>query len=253
MINPDKCDYEDKVTLKPGPCYLMNNGKEIVKISEKVYPAVRYFDVDKSSNRALTEFGWCSSSNIKNIDANWINYINKNLKLNEINIPGTLGSGTYNFGQTQDLDIIEQLNSGIRYLDVRLATNNNELNKLYLFHGKLPFISTTPSLNTKGEETIIIHITEERIVSKTKNLSQLNADYTILNKDYGSNFYTGDTLVTSSDPYNYNNTANNEKIFSYIIKIDVSEMGECRNYPKDGCGPLRNCSFRNFTFSYNTL
>ncbi|OUM56997.1 hypothetical protein PIROE2DRAFT_18158, partial [Piromyces sp. E2] len=96
MINPDKCDYEGKVTLKPGPCYLMSNGNEIVKNLDKVYPAVRYFDIDH--NRALTEFGWCSFTDIKDIDSNWMSYINKNLKLNEINIPGTHDSGTYNVG-----------------------------------------------------------------------------------------------------------------------------------------------------------
>ena len=75
--------------------------------------------------------------------------------INNITIPGTHDSGTYDIGQltnfnifnkifrnietsvlsgagqTQDLDITEQLNSGIRYFDIRIANNKN--NPTYLF------------------------------------------------------------------------------------------------------------------------
>jgi len=97
----------------------------------------------------------------KNIDAKWMNYINNSTYINQIVIPGTHDSGTYNvgtlsvinnkyakylnplglvtaqlseFAQTQSMNIIEQLNNGIRYLDVRLGLENAKSEKLFLCH-----------------------------------------------------------------------------------------------------------------------
>ena len=56
----------------------------------------------------------------------WMSKIPDDTKLSRITIPGTHDSGTYKlsyipFAQTQTRDIREQLNSGIRFLDIRLA------------------------------------------------------------------------------------------------------------------------------------
>ncbi|ORX49594.1 PLC-like phosphodiesterase [Piromyces finnis] len=133
-----------------------------------------------------------------NIDANWMKYISNNLYINQINIPGTHDSGTLNignyrndifdfpidaviseFGQTQDLDIREQLEHGIRYLDIRITIKNkNDI--LYITHNGvkcLKPIHLNPSsnintllylsdvfdlcisfLNKHPTETIIIHL-----------------------------------------------------------------------------------------------
>ncbi|KAG4084154.1 PLC-like phosphodiesterase [Neocallimastix lanati (nom. inval.)] len=92
-----------------------------------------------------------------------------NLKLNQINIPGTHDSGTYDIGkttnhkalefylsplfwginkiqsifaQTQNLNIEDQLLNGIRYLDVRLGLDekNNLTKELYLIHEIIPCV-----------------------------------------------------------------------------------------------------------------
>ena len=88
------------------------------------------------------------NSNQINVDSEWMKYINGNLKLNQINIPGTHDSGTYGIiaddsvveniaeylrelglllklddikeatARTQELNILQQLESGVRYLDI---------------------------------------------------------------------------------------------------------------------------------------
>lgn len=66
--------------------------------------------------------------------------VDGNLKLNEINIPGTHDSATQYvklalFSKCQCLNIKEQLDAGFRYLDIRLAVDNE---KLKLVHGFTP-------------------------------------------------------------------------------------------------------------------
>lgn len=63
----------------------------------------------------------------------WMNYIDENRFLSQINIPGAHNSGTYNFNKfifrnyvkTQNLSITDQLNFGIRFLDIRCRHINN--------------------------------------------------------------------------------------------------------------------------------
>eukprot|EP00833_Pecoramyces_ruminatium_P018196 jgi/Orpsp1_1/1192228/evm.model.d7180000091533.1 len=49
---------------------------------------------------ATTLFAYVKAE--ESIDAYWMNYINENLKLNEINIPGTHNSGTFNIDKSPD-------------------------------------------------------------------------------------------------------------------------------------------------------
>ncbi|KAG4106313.1 PLC-like phosphodiesterase [Neocallimastix lanati (nom. inval.)] len=152
---------------------------------------------------------------IFNHDADWMRYIDDNTKINEINIPGTHDTGTYNIdhyiynsnfpflttvlpdnikdltGKTQDLNIEEQLESGIRYLDIRLGLNGKS-NKLYVTHGSLACLEEDEYenytylyfeniikycinfLRKYGSETIIIHLKKEDINIKEKQESLIN-------------------------------------------------------------------------------
>ena len=70
---------------------------------------------------------------------NWMKGINGDKYISEIAIPGTHDSGTselqYNlFAQTQYLSIPEQLNAGVRMLDIRLRNYNDAL---VVHHGSL--------------------------------------------------------------------------------------------------------------------
>jgi len=154
-------------------------------------------------------------------DADWMGYIDNSTKINEINIPGTHDTGTYSIGenfrlnypeysaltsylppifkeltgQTQDLNITEQLESGIRYFDIRLGLND-KIKKLYVTHGPLACLEQNDNvdgdylkehnsyaylyfekvieycinfLRKHESETIIIHLKEEDINIKTND------------------------------------------------------------------------------------
>ncbi len=63
----------------------------------------------------------------------WMSHLDGNIKLGQIGIPGTHDSGTFYGGtnlikevaQTQNWNIMEQLQNGIRFLDIRLSDDGN--------------------------------------------------------------------------------------------------------------------------------
>jgi len=169
---------------------------------------VPYYDIDIKNNRVLTEWGWCTYS-YETIDANWMSFLDKKLKLNQINIPGTHDTGTYDIGkvwksstennkiidgsflasvksltaQTQDLNIKDQLKNGIRYLDIRLHLDDKD-ELPYLYHGYFACYdsNTEDYLYLKNvlkycidflvdhkDETIILHLKREGIKDKITN------------------------------------------------------------------------------------
>jgi len=149
-----------------------------------------------------------TNSNQFNLDADWMSFVNGNLKLNLVNMPGTHDSGTYNIkvsdedleriknsdsgepniidlinsnidaakqalGRTQNKSFFEQLNSGVRYFDIRLAWDGDNA---ILAHGPLDckddngenltvekvLDTCVDFLNKHIYETIIFHIKYER-------------------------------------------------------------------------------------------
>lgn len=71
---------------------------------------------------------------------NWMANIPDNAYINTLNIPGSHDSGMYNAqwgagysSETQDLDIAEQLNAGVRIFDIRLRYGGG--GRCYLCHG----------------------------------------------------------------------------------------------------------------------
>ena len=147
---------------------------------------------------------FCNVNADDNIDANWMSYLtNNNTLLNQLNIPGTHDSGTYDIGKlmnndiadkvfklltftwmttsqiaeftkTQKLDITEQLEHGIRYLDIRMMINDKNSTEIYISHEDVPCVNLKNGhytlkltdvldecINFLGKhklETIIIHL-----------------------------------------------------------------------------------------------
>jgi len=161
-------------------------------------------------------------SAVFNVDTQWMTYIDGTKKINEINIPGTHDTGTLEmangavaeFSKTQSLTITEQLEHGIRYLDLRITLSDKDSTDLYLTHNgyvcydpdntkeKLYLSKVLNSciefLNTNYNETIIIHLKREDITGDIKNniedenpeknyLAKLIAEHTILNENIVSN------------------------------------------------------------------
>lgn len=66
---------------------------------------------------------------------NWMSFLPDNLKLFNLTIPGTHNSCAYDcspFAKCQKLSLIDQLNSGVRYLDVRCRQIEDQFR---LYHG----------------------------------------------------------------------------------------------------------------------
>ncbi len=69
--------------------------------------------------------------------ADWMSYLDDDLKISQINLPGTHDSGTKKVtsstsAQCQDTSIAEQLSNGIRFLDIRMEADGE---RLRLVHG----------------------------------------------------------------------------------------------------------------------
>lgn len=101
----------------------------------------------------------------------WMKRISDNKLLHELSIPGTHDTGTYAvyvnvFAQTQTLSILEQLQAGIRYLDIRCHHADNRLS---IYHGPIPTTLTFQEvikdcitfLNANPSECIIMQVKNE--------------------------------------------------------------------------------------------
>jgi len=118
-------------------------------------------------NRDIEKFKWVFSL------SNWMRFVDGEKYLSEINIPGTHDSGAYfsvpladKLWKDQDKSIAEQLQEGIRYLDVRCVVTDNSLD---IYHGvidqMLSFFNVCADcynfLTANPSETILMSIKDE--------------------------------------------------------------------------------------------
>jgi len=114
-----------------------------------------------------------------NLDSDWMMRIDGSLKLNQINIPGSHDSGTFGIknllgdptAKTQDKTILGQLQSGVRYLDIRLGWDYfNDITNI--IHGdkisfdcnltlESVFKDCTDFLSFHRNETVIVSLKNE--------------------------------------------------------------------------------------------
>ncbi|OUM56499.1 Non-catalytic module family DOC2, partial [Piromyces sp. E2] len=230
MVNPDNCPFKGKIHINSQQCYLTSDGKYVIRDIPISYTGATYYDIDETNRRALTEFGWCDYISYIN-DAGWMNNIpNKNLTINQINIPGTHDSGTYymdfsSYAQTQNLDIYGQLMHGIRYFDIRVGTNN--MNEIFINHNgfkcfnkkthKLYFLKdifdeSIDFLHKYQNETVIIHLKEEKFHSDFKGedvfrrigqMTIFNNRDIVYNKPYSDYFYKDKFFIDEDDSKPY--------------------------------------------------
>lgn len=167
------------------------------------------------------------------IDSNWMMYLpNRKLYLNQYNIQGTHDSGTYNmpfydkkFLQTQSMTIMNQLKSGIRYLDIRITIDMDDKNKLFLSHegyvcnnlygDKLYLYDVIETcvefLKIHKKETIILHLKNEsndykemeKRINKEDScnyiIGKLIADVLNENKDFKNYIYISNEIPKLND------------------------------------------------------
>jgi len=209
-------------------------------------------------------------------DANWMSHLSNYTYINEINIPGTHDSGTRDtvwtkapWSETQSLSIKEQLEHGIRYLDLRLTVDDDDWdNKLYITHdgakcyddsGTLYFSEVLNDcinfVSDHSLETVIIHLKSEalpeRITKYPNRFDNILAFETILNssiirdKKVSEYFYNENyipnlggvrgkiVLLTRYDlNYNYTLFPDIDKYYTGKVgnTITIPEMGNCYEY-----------------------
>ncbi len=134
-----------------------------------------------------------SSSTFAYNSSSWMQDIDDNTYLGQLAIPGTHDSGAYeistDIGETQDWSISQQLNNGIRFLDIRIA-NNSSQNDFEVRHGILELGSFNKNvmepvinfLSSHPHETIFMSIKDE----DTLDILRLKRSYIHKN---GSKFY----------------------------------------------------------------
>jgi len=94
--NPDNCPFYDHAYILSNYCSMLSGGSNKIKGLTESENAL-YYDIDINNKRVLTEWGWCNYVHDL-VDANWMSCIDDELKLNQINIPGTHDSGTADIG-----------------------------------------------------------------------------------------------------------------------------------------------------------
>ncbi|HDR7618080.1 hypothetical protein COL71_28835 [Bacillus mycoides] len=202
-------------------------------------------DIEIASN----DKGYSHDSSIGYSNPNWMNKMPGTLKISELSIPGThnsmsrYGGGLYpdDYIKTQTMDVNTQLNSGIRYLDIRLRKESNALLKAY--HGSVNqnaiFSSDildkiTAFLRTNPGETIFMRVKNEcngpgtgkcTDASTTKTWAQIFEDNYYNNASYSNYFWKGAS----------NNPTLNEVKGKIVVMSD---------FPTDG---------KRFGIPYNTL
>lgn len=105
----------------------------------------------------------------------WMQRIDGEKRLSELTIPGTHDSGTYrkqgiSSATCQTLNIIGQLTSGIRFLDIRLKRGSDDDGVLWVYHGPIPMdlrfkedvlVNCQKFLDDNPSETIVMSIKNE--------------------------------------------------------------------------------------------
>lgn len=190
-INKDVSGGNDDVVLRD-----IKDGDLINKFSgENLYIA----DASGADNSFMVSFTPLSDNT-----ESWMSHLSDDLNLYDISIPGTHDSGTkeadMNSASCQNYTIEEQLNDGIRFLDVRidehLKVNHGGISCHLDFKTVLQWIDTF--LTAHPSETIIMRLKEE------------------------SGKIGGDLNVFFKDP------ANEKLVARFLRDTKLHKLGECR-------------------------
>ncbi|MHA2890651.1 phosphatidylinositol-specific phospholipase C [Bacillus cereus] len=137
--------------------------------------------------------GYSHNENIGYENKNWMNTINDSTRLSRLSIPGTHDSmSTGNGGdiaQTQSMSLETQLNSGIRYLDIRCALIGGAF---HMYHGIMDLGTkmedvlniTTKFLKEHPSETILMRVKQENSSASDAEFNQKMQDYINGYKDF---------------------------------------------------------------------
>lgn len=149
---------------------------------------------------------WISDDIVMSIDtSDWMSKLDDDIKISQINIPGTHDTCARYGGplvECQSLELIKQLEAGIRFIDIRCRHKKNEF---AIYHGIVPqqiFFDTVRDvcqefIRSHPRECIIMSIKEENKAEKcTRKFEETLNEYLIDNEHY---WYLGDQVPTLGD------------------------------------------------------
>lgn len=137
--------------------------------------------------------GYSHDENIGYENKNWMNTISDTAPLSQLSIPGTHDSMSSGNGgdiaQTQSMSLHTQLNSGIRYLDIRCALIGGAF---HMYHGIIDLGTkmedvlniTTKFLKEHPSETILMRVKQEHSSASDAEFNQKIQDYINGYKDF---------------------------------------------------------------------
>ena len=124
--------------------------------------------------------------------ANWMSQLDDNVSIRNINMPGSHDTmALYSIadlaGQCQSLSLHDQLNLGVRFLDIRLKEDHDKLKAVHGFiDQKVSFETITKTIEEfieKNPSEFIIMSVKEEADSSNSEISFENSLKTYLNKD----------------------------------------------------------------------
>ena len=124
--------------------------------------------------------------------ANWMSHLDDNVSIRNINMPGSHDTmALYSIadlaGQCQSLSLHDQLNLGVRFLDIRLKEDHDKLKSVHGFiDQKVSFETITRTIEEfieKNPSEFIIMSVKEEAESSNSEISFENSLKSYLNKD----------------------------------------------------------------------
>ncbi|QIG89575.1 phosphatidylinositol-specific phospholipase C [Chryseobacterium sp. POL2] len=184
---------------------------------------------------------------------NWMSFFGDNRPLHFISIPGTHDSGALHDGntlgfttyaKTQDYSIADQLNFGIRYLDIRCNYKDGEFK---IYHGSVDqkqdfddvlktcrsFLAANPS------ETIIMSVKQEKSNITNNTYSQRFYQYT---QAYPNLFYLGNKIP------NLGKVRGKIVLVRRFISGDNFGINTYSNWPDNAIADVTNADKVNYYF-----
>lgn len=159
-------------------------------------------DSEVATNKAMKLQATGAQANPSGND--WMQYLANDRSLSSITIPGTHDAGArfepvYGTAKTQNLTIAEQLNAGVRFLDIRCRFFENSFT---IHHGAIyqnmnfddVLVACRTFLEANPSETIVMSVKEEHTPSgNTMTYEERFLKYT---QDYAGLFRLGNTIPT---------------------------------------------------------
>ena len=148
-------------------------------------------------------------SNLNLDNSDWMSRVSDDKLISELSIPGTHDTMAYNpdlkflnITRTQTISLENQLNSGIRYLDIRLTYQNDRFDinhgAIYLGYNFTDVLETVEEfLSVNPSETIVMRLKQEHSKSSLAEMKNLFDKYF---EEYRDLFWTKDSSNSPSNP-----------------------------------------------------